>query len=62
MRPKGAVKRSGLHAALLLAVDVLRYPKMPCDQTSRTAAAQVIRDFLGKKRLRSKLSMRRKRK
>jgi hypothetical protein len=54
--------RSGLHAALLLAVDVLRYPKMPSDQTSRMSAAQVIRDFLGRKRLASKLSMRRKRK
>jgi hypothetical protein len=56
------MQRSGLHHALLLAVDVLRYPKMPCDQSMRTAAAQVIRDFLGRKRLASKLSMRKRKK
>jgi len=49
------VKRSGLHAALQLAVEELRKAHKHLD------AAQIIRDFLGRKRRISKFSMRRMR-
>jgi hypothetical protein len=49
--------RSGLHAALQLAVNYLRGDE-ELNRNSRLVVAQVLRDFLGQKRLTSKLSMR----
>jgi len=54
--------RSGLHAALLLAVEVLRERSgIGWERNTRLRAANTIRDFLGRKRLASKVSMRKAR-
>jgi len=53
-RVRRQAKRSGLHRALAQAVDVLRAQK----ERDLMDVAQIIRDFLGRSRLRSKLSMR----
>jgi hypothetical protein len=51
--------RSGLHNALLMAVDVLRGHQAPYSLAEQRNAAIVLREYLGRKRLNSKLSMRR---
>jgi hypothetical protein len=51
------MKRLGLHTALQLAVDVLR-SRHGLQFQERLQAADELREFLGGKRLRSKLSMR----
>lgn len=54
------MKSSGLHAALQLAVEALRERTSDFSKRcERLNAADIIRDFLRRKRLASKLSMRR---
>jgi hypothetical protein len=63
MCASGSKRSSGLHQALQLAVDCLRQQAdhgAACLRRSRLDAADTLRGFLGRKRLASKLSMRRR--